>query len=182
MRHGVKLNHLGRTSAHRKALLSKLACDLILHKRIITTLAKAKTLRVYVEPLLTKSKENTTHQRRVVFSYLEDKEAVKELFSIVSEKIASRPGGYTRIIKLGARLGDAAEMAMIELVDFNEIYTNQAADSGKKKRTRRSSGAKKKTEESVTEESKEAVSTEEATEDKENTEPDKNEKGKEPEA
>lgn len=173
MRHGVKLNHLGRTSAHRKALLSRLASELILHKRIITTLAKAKSLRVYIEPLLTKSKENTTHQRRVVFSYLQDKEPVKELFSVVSEKIASRPGGYTRIIKLGTRLGDAAEMALIELVDFNETYSKGASGAGKKKRTRRSSGAKKKsdktaeTEESVSEK-KEAPITSEKNEKEEN--------------
>lgn len=145
MRHGVKLNHLGRTSAHRHALLSGLASELIVHKRIFTTLAKAKALRVYVEPLITKSKTNTTHQRRVVFSYLNDKEAVKELFSTVSPRILERPGGYTRIIKLGARLGDAAETAMIELVDFNELYSGEAAGGGaKKKRTRRSGGARKK--------------------------------------
>lgn len=140
MRHGVKLNHLGRTASHRHALLSALACELILHKRITTTLAKARSLRGYVEPLITKSKTNTTHQRRVVFSYLNDKVAVTELFSTVSEKIATRPGGYTRIIKLGKRLGDAAEMALIELVDFNEVYSNTAPSAGKKKRTRRSGG------------------------------------------
>lgn len=144
MRHGAKFNHLGRTASHRHALLSGLACELIRHKRIVTTLAKAKSLRVYVEPLITKSKTNTTHQRRVVFSYLNDKEAVTELFSTVSEKIATRPGGYTRIIKLGKRLGDAAEMAMIELVDFNEVYSNEAPAAGKKKRTRRSGSSKKK--------------------------------------
>ena len=137
MRHRVKLNHLGRKSAHRKALLSHLASDLIKNKRIITTLAKAKALRVYVEPLITKSKSNTTHQRRTVFSYLQDKEAVTELFGEVSAKIGSRAGGYTRIIKLGARYGDAAEMALIELVDYNEIYSNEQAAPGKKKRTRR---------------------------------------------
>lgn len=144
MRHGVKLNHLGRTAAHRHALLSGLASELIVHKRIFTTLAKARALRVYVEPLITKSKTNTTHQRRVVFSYLNDKEAVKELFATVSPKVADRPGGYTRIIKLGARLGDAAETAMIELVDFNETYSKEAAGAGKKKRTRRSAGGTKK--------------------------------------
>lgn len=143
MRHGVKLNHLGRTAAHRHALLSGLACELFLNKRITTTLAKARALRVYAEPLITKSKTNTTHQRRVVFSYLNDKAAVTELFSNISAKVADRPGGYTRIIKLGTRLGDAAEMALIELVDFNEIYTKEA-QGGKKKRTRRSGGAKKK--------------------------------------
>lgn len=184
MRHGVKLNHLGRTSAHRKALLSKLACDLILHKRIITTLAKAKSLRVFVEPLLTKSKENTTHQRRVVFSYLQDKEAVKELFGTVSEKIASRPGGYTRIIKLGSRLGDAAEMAMIELVDFNEIYTNQAPGAGKKRRTRRGSGggAKKKTAETVAEETQETETAPETDASKNDAGSDDKEKEARPEA
>ena len=144
MRHGVKLNHLGRTSAHRHALLSGLAVELINHKRIFTTLAKARALRGYVEPLITKSKTNTTHQRRVVFSYLNDKEAVTELFATISPKVADRPGGYTRIIKLGARLGDAAETAMIELVDFNEVYTTEGPGAGKKKRTRRSGGARKK--------------------------------------
>jgi large subunit ribosomal protein L17 len=147
MRHGVKLNHLGRTASHRHALLSGLACELILHKRIITTLAKAKALRVYVEPLLTKSKTNTTHQRRVVFSYLNDKRAVTELFGSISEKIANRPGGYTRIIKLGTRIGDAAEVAMIELVDFNEVYSKAAPGAGKKRRTRRSGSTKKKSSE-----------------------------------
>lgn len=144
MRHGVKLNHLGRTASHRHALLSGLACELIAHKRITTTLAKARALRVYVEPLITKSKTNTTHQRRVVFSYLNDKAAIKELFGVISEKVASRPGGYTRIIKLGIRLGDASEMALIELVDFNEIYTKDAAGGAKKKRTRRSGGGGRK--------------------------------------
>src|SRR5678809_288897 len=122
MRHGDKIKNLGRKKAHRDALLSNLACQLITHKRITTTVAKAKALRTYVEPLITKSKENTTHQRRIVFSYLQDKEAIKELFDVVSVKIAGRPGGYTRVIKLGTRPGDNAEMAMIELVDFNEIY------------------------------------------------------------
>lgn len=138
------MNPLGRKSAHRKMLLSNLACELIRHKRITTTLAKARALRVYVEPLLTKAKTNTTHQRRVVFSYLQEKEAITELFGPISEKIAARPGGYTRIIKLGQRLGDAAEMAMIELVDFNEIYTKDAPGAGKKKRTRRRGTGKKK--------------------------------------
>lgn len=167
MRHGAKFNHLGRTASHRHALLSGLACELIRHKRIVTTLAKAKALRVYVEPLLTKSKTNTTHQRRVVFSYLNDKDAVTELFSTVSEKIASRPGGYSRIIKLGKRLGDAAEMAMIELVDFNEVYSNEAPSGGKKKRTRRSGGSKKKTTEATTEETKETTAEEEKPADEE---------------
>src|ERR1700760_1486715 len=122
MRHGDKINNLGRKKEHRKALLSNLACQLIAHKRIVTTLAKAKALRTHIEPLITKAKDNTTHQRRVVFSYLQDKEAVTELFSTIAEKVAGRPGGYTRIIKLGTRVGDNAETALIELVDFNEIY------------------------------------------------------------
>jgi large subunit ribosomal protein L17 len=146
MRHGVKLNHLGRTSAHRKALLSNLACELIQHKRIITTLAKAKALRVHIEPILTKAKTDTTHQRRVVFSYLQDKAAVKELFGTISEKIAARPGGYTRIIKLGTRMGDNAETALIELVDFNTVYSKEttAKETGAK-RTRMSGGRRKAT-------------------------------------
>ena len=144
MRHGDKIKNLGRTQAHRKALLSNLAAQLITHKRIVTTLAKARSLRTFVEPLITKSKENTTHQRRVVFSYLQDKDAVKELFGIVSEKVASRPGGYTRIIKLGTRVGDNAELAMIELVDFNEIYGKGKAEAKEPaRRTRRSGGGKK---------------------------------------
>lgn len=136
MRHGKKDNHLGRKTAHRHAMLSNMACSLIVHKRIETTVAKAKALRMYVEPLLTKSKEDNTHNRRVVFSYLTDKEAVKELFGVVAEKIASRPGGYTRIIKLPNRLGDNAEMCMMELVDFNETMLALSAD--KPARTRRS--------------------------------------------
>jgi len=119
MRHGKKFNHLSRKSAHRRAMLSNMATSLIMHKRITTTLAKAKALRVYVEPLITRSKDDTTHSRRVVFSYLQSKEAITELFRDISPKVAERPGGYTRIIKLGTRLGDNAEMAMIELVDFN---------------------------------------------------------------
>lgn len=147
MRHGDKQNNLGRKKAHREALLSNLTCQLIQHKRIVTTLAKAKALRVYAEPLITKAKENTTHQRRIVFSYLQDKEAIKELFGAVSEKVAGRPGGYTRIIKLGTRAGDAAETAMIELVDFNEVYGKGKEDKKEgAKRTRRAGGAKKKTE------------------------------------
>src|SRR5918998_2282075 len=142
MRHGDKINNLGRKKAHRDALLSNLSAQLIQHKRIVTTLAKAKALRVYVEPLITKSKENTTHQRRIVFSYLQDKEAIKELFSTVSEKVGGRPGGYTRVIKLGARPGDNAEMAMIELVDYNEIYGKGKEDVKEPaKRTRRDGGA-----------------------------------------
>jgi len=144
MRHGDKINNLGRTASHRKALLSNLTIQLIAHKRIVTTLAKAKALRTFVEPLITKAKENTTHQRRIVFSYLQDKEAITELFGTIAEKIAGRPGGYTRIIKLGARAGDAAETAMIELVDFNDIYGKGKGDSKETgKRTRRAGGKKK---------------------------------------
>jgi large subunit ribosomal protein L17 len=143
MRHAKKFNHLGRTASHRKAMLANMATSLILHKRIMTTIAKAKALRKYVEPLITKSKSDTTHSRRVVFSYLQDKTSAQVLFNEVAEKVADRPGGYTRIIKLGNRLGDNADMCMIELVDFNEIY--QKEDTAKKTRTRRSrrSGGKK---------------------------------------
>ena len=142
MRHGNKVNHLGRKSAHRKAMLSNMACSLIQHKRINTTVAKAKALRGYVEPLMTKSKTDSTHSRRTVFSYLQSKEAVTELFREVAPRIAEREGGYTRIIRTGYRLGDNAEMCMIELVDFNEIYTNEKA----KKTTRRSRRGGKKEE------------------------------------
>jgi large subunit ribosomal protein L17 len=147
MRHGDKIKNLSRTASHRKALLSNLAVQLITHKSIVTTLAKAKALRIYVEPLITKSKENSTHQRRIVFSYLQDKVAVTELFDNIAGKVAGRPGGYTRIIKLGARVGDNAETALIELVDFNEIYgkgKGEAKDTAKK--TRRSSSSRKKAE------------------------------------
>src|SRR5271154_253529 len=139
MRHGKKVNHLGRTNSHRKAMLGNMATSLILHKRITTTLAKAKALRVYVEPILTKAKSDTTHSRRIVFSYLQDKDAVTILFREIAEKIASRPGGYTRIVKMENRLGDNAEMALIELVDYNTVY---GADTGKaeKKSTRRRGG------------------------------------------
>jgi large subunit ribosomal protein L17 len=144
MRHGDKIKNLSRTASHRKALLSNLAIQLITHKRIVTTLAKAKALRVYVEPLITKAKENTTHQRRVVFSYLQDKDAIVELFGPVATKIAGRPGGYTRIIKLGARVGDNAETAMIELVDYNEIYGKGKGETKEAvKKTRRSARGKK---------------------------------------
>jgi large subunit ribosomal protein L17 len=135
MRHGKKFNHLGRTASHRKAMLSNMAASLITHKRINTTLAKAKELKKYVEPLVTRSKTDSTHNRRMVFSYLQNKDAVTELFREVSVKVGDRPGGYTRIIKTGTRLGDNAEMAMIELVDFNEIYTNAKKEA--KKSTRR---------------------------------------------
>ncbi len=144
MRHGKKINHLGRTASHRKAMLSNMASSLILHKRISTTLAKAKALRQYVEPLITKSKADTTHNRRVVFSYLQDKETVKVLFDEVSEKITARPGGYTRIIKTGNRLGDNAEMCIMELVDFNELLL--AEKEPQKAKTRRSRRGGKKDE------------------------------------
>jgi large subunit ribosomal protein L17 len=141
MRHGDKVNNLGRKSSHRKATLANMACALIEHKRIFTTVAKARALRVYVEPLLTKSKEDTTHSRRTVFAYLKNKEIVSTLFKDISPKIAERNGGYTRIIKTGFRPGDAADTALIELVDFNEIYTSNKAAGGatetKKKTTRR---------------------------------------------
>ncbi|MFC3200054.1 50S ribosomal protein L17 [Parapedobacter deserti] len=142
MRHGKKFNHLGRTASHRKAMLSNMATSLIKHKRITTTLAKAKALRQYVEPLITKSKDDTTHSRRTVFSYLQDKEAVTILFREISEKVANRPGGYTRIIKLENRLGDNAEMAFIELVDYNEIYKKDGVAT-ERKSTRRRGGKKK---------------------------------------
>lgn len=142
MRHGKKINHLGRTASHRSALLSNMACSLIEHKRINTTVAKAKALRVYVEPLLTKSKEDNTHNRRTVFSYLQSKEAVTELFRIVAPKIADRNGGYTRIIKTGFRPGDAADTALIELVDFNEIYNPNADEKKATRRSRRSTAKK----------------------------------------
>lgn len=157
MRHGKKFNHLGRTASHRRALLSNLAIALITHKRINTTVAKAKALQTYVEPLLTKSKTDDTNNRRVVFSYLQDKEAVTELFRTVAPKIANRPGGYTRIIKTGFRLGDGADTAMIELVDFNDIYTNAKVE---KKATTRRSKKSTKTEEATP--ATETESTEEA--------------------
>lgn len=141
MRHGKKFNHLGRTAPHRKAMLSNMASSLILHKRISTTVAKAKALRVYVEPLITKSKTDSTHSRRVVFSYLQDKETVKELFDEVAQKVNDRPGGYTRIIKMGNRLGDNADMCMMELVDYNELLL--ADKEPAKAKTRRSRRGKK---------------------------------------
>lgn len=143
MRHGKKFNHLGRTAAHRKAMLSNMACSLIEHKRINTTVAKAKELRKFVEPLVTRSKVDSTHNRRIVFSYLKNKHAVSELFREVVAKVGERPGGYTRIIKTGNRLGDNAEMCMIELVDFNELYTNEKAKTKKSRRSRRAGGSKK---------------------------------------
>lgn len=145
MRHGKKFNHLGRTAPHRKAMLSNMATSLILHKRINTTVAKAKALRVYIEPLLTKAKDDTTHNRRIVFSYLQDKYAVAELFRSIAPKIAERNGGYTRIIKTGFRQGDAADMAMIELVDFNELYNPKAEEKKTTRRSRRSATPAKET-------------------------------------
>lgn len=142
MRHNKAINHLGRKSGHRKALLSNMATSLILHKRITTTVAKAKALKSYVEPLITKSKDDTTHNRRVVFSYLKSKEAVTELFRNVAPKVADRPGGYTRVLHVGFRQGDAAEMAIIELVDFNEAALASAEKTAAKKTTRRSRAKK----------------------------------------
>ncbi len=143
MRHGDKIKNLSRTASHRAALLSNLTCQLIEHKRITTTLAKAKSLRVYAEPIITRCKVDNMHNRRIVFSYLQDKEAIKELFGVISDKIADRPGGYTRIIKLPRRMGDAADMAMIELVDFNEIYgkESEAKSAKKTRRSRRGSSS-----------------------------------------
>jgi large subunit ribosomal protein L17 len=151
MRHGKKFNHLSRTASHRKAMLSNMACSLIEHKRINTTVAKAKALRVFVEPILTKAKKDTTPNRRLVFSYLQNKDAVTELFRTVAPKIADRQGGYTRIIKTGFRLGDAADTAMMELVDFNELYN---ANASEKKTTRRSRRATPKKAETVVVEEK----------------------------
>lgn len=143
MRHGKKVNHLSRTDSHRRAMLANMASSLILHKRITTTLAKAKALRVYVEPIITKSKDDTTHSRRTVFSYLQNKEVVSILFRDIAAKVANRPGGYTRILKMGNRLGDNASMALIELVDYNEVYTSGDAAAEKKTTRRRGSKAKK---------------------------------------
>lgn len=148
MRHRKSFNHLGRTSSHRKAMLSNMAASLILHKRITTTVAKAKALRSYVEPLITKSKDDTTHSRRVAFSYLQSKEAVTELFREIAKKVGDRPGGYTRILKLGNRLGDNADMAMMELVDFNETMLGEKS-TAKGKTSRRRRGSKKKAAETV---------------------------------
>ncbi len=165
MRHGKKVDKLGRTDSHRKAMLANMATSLIKHKRITTTLAKARALRKYVEPLITKSKNDTTHSRRTVFAYLKDKEAVTILFREISEKVASRPGGYTRIIKLENRLGDNAEMAFIELVDYNEIYGQTAKEE--KKATRRRGGKKKATEKTAEVEVAEEVEVTEEVKDEE---------------
>ena len=163
MRHGKKFNHLGRKAAHRKSMLANMSCSLIEHKRIKTTLAKAKSLRLYVEPLITKSKNDTTHSRRIVFSYLKQKEAVTELFGDIASNVADRPGGYVRILKLGNRLGDNAQMALIELVDYNEEY---ATDKPKKKKTRRRSTSKivESVAEEINEEVKEEAPVEEVKE------------------
>lgn len=158
MRHRKKFNHLGRKTAHRKAMLANMACSLVLHKRIETTTAKAKALKMYMEPLITKSKLDTTHSRRVVFSYLKQKEAVTELFRDISVKVMNRPGGYLRILKTGNRLGDNAEMCMVELVDYNETYTEAKVEA--KKTTRR----RKKTTEEVATETVKAVEETKATE------------------
>jgi large subunit ribosomal protein L17 len=169
MRHGDKINNLSRTASHRKALLSNLSCQLIMHKRITTTLAKAKALRTHIEPLITKTKKavdkvSNMHQTRIIFSYLQDKAATKELFTVIAPKVAARPGGYTRIIKLGTRLGDNAEKAMIELVDFNEIYGNSITTAAAPaKKTRRAGGAKKKADETVAETTVAPEATPEAT-------------------
>lgn len=149
MRHLGSVNHLGRTSTHRKAMLSNMAASLILHKRITTTIAKARSLKVYVEPLITKSKEDTTHSRRVVFGYLQNKEAVNELFREVSAKIMNRPGGYTRILKTGFRSGDNADMCIIELVDYNENMLAAATPKAKAAKKSRRAGAKKKADAAV---------------------------------
>ncbi|MDJ0644998.1 MAG: 50S ribosomal protein L17 [Flavobacteriaceae bacterium] len=157
MRHGKKFNHLSRKTAHRRAMLANMACSLIEHKRINTTVAKAKAVRQFVEPLITKSKEDTTHNRRIVFGYLRNKHAVTELFREISTKVADRPGGYVRIIKLGNRLGDNADMAMLELVDYNEVYNPK----GKKKTTRRRRRGGKKAEAVATPPAAETKATEE---------------------
>ncbi|UJP66754.1 50S ribosomal protein L17 [Mongoliitalea daihaiensis] len=160
MRHGKKFNHLGRTASHRKAMLSNMATSLILHKRISTTLAKAKELKKYVEPLITRAKEDSTHNRRIVFSYLQSKEAIKTLFGEVVEKVGERNGGYTRIIKTGFRLGDNAEMCIIEMVDFNELMLKDAKPAKKTtRRSRRGSGK-------AADASNEATDTTESTEEK----------------
>ena len=149
MRHNKKFNHLGRKSAHRNAMLANMACSLILNKRIVTTVAKAKALRIYVEPMITRSKDDSTVSRRTVFAMLQNKEAVTELFREISQKVENRPGGYTRIIKLGTRLGDSAEMCMMELVDYNEIYTGNDKKAAKAVKATRRRSTKKKAEATV---------------------------------
>ncbi|MBK7503877.1 MAG: 50S ribosomal protein L17 [Bacteroidetes bacterium] len=154
MRHGNKINHLGRTYSHRKALLKNLAAALLIQKRITTTLAKAKELRVFVEPIITKSKTNTTHSRRIAFGYLQSKTAIKELFDVVSPKVGDRPGGYTRIVRIGNRFGDNAEMVIMELVDFNELYQTTTKTTDAKAKKSRRAGAKVKAEKAVVVEDK----------------------------
>ncbi len=167
MRHKRVINHLGRTSSHRKSMLANMASSLILHKRISTTTAKAKALKTFVEPLITKSKEDSTHSRRLVFSYLQDKSAVAELFREISPKIAERPGGYTRILKTGNRIGDNAEMCILELVDYNEAMSGK--ETSKTKSARRRRGTKKKTEETEKQSPKPAPKTVKSKEVKEET-------------
>ena len=163
MRHGKKVNHLGRTSSHRKAMLSNMASSLILHKRISTTVAKAKSLRIFIEPLVTRSKEDSTHNRRMVFGYLQDKKAVSELFREISKKIMERPGGYTRILKTGPRIGDNAAMCIIEFVDYNEAMLGLKKEEKKATRRRRSISGRKKAVKEVEEQSEVAEEIEEAT-------------------
>ena len=167
MRHGKKFNHLGRKAAHRKALLRNMAISLIEHKAIKTTLPKARELRKFIEPLITKAKSDTMHSRRTVFSYLQNKEAVKELFGEISERVGERPGGYTRILKIGNRRGDNAEMAYIELVDFNEYEYSQGSEAGgsRRRRRRRKGGAKKATQQAAAVVEEEVVEAEELSED-----------------
>ncbi len=178
MRHGKKINHLGRKSAHRRAMLANMASSLILNKRVQTTTAKAKALRTYIEPLITKAKDDRTHSRRVVFRYLQNKEAVSELFREVAEKVSDRPGGYTRILKTGTRLGDNAEMCFIELVDYNENYISSAEAKSKtsKRRRRRGGGSKKKTEETSEQATAESTTGEETKTDNTKLEESKEEK------
>jgi len=181
MRHGKRFNHLGRTTSHRKAMLSNMASSLFVNKRINTTLAKAKELRKYVEPLITKAKSDTTHSRRVVFSYLQNKESVQALFNEVADRVADRPGGYTRIIKLGNRLGDAAEMAMVELVDFNDLLIKESAPKKTKTRRRKKGSTKATSEDAVKADDKKAVAASEEVKDSK-PEASKDEKEKDTEA
>lgn len=166
MRHGKRFNHLGRTTSHRKAMLSNMASSLFVNKRINTTLAKAKALRKYVEPLITKAKSDSTHSRRVVFSYLQDKESLQALFNEVADRVADRPGGYTRIIKLGNRLGDSAEMAMVELVDFNDLLIKESAPKKTKTRRRKKGSTKAQSDETVKADDKKAEAEKEEVKDR----------------
>jgi len=179
MRHGKRFNHLSRKAPHRKSMLSNMASSLIIHKKIETTVAKAKALRTYVEPLITKSKSDTTHSRRQVFSLLQDKNSVNELFNNVSEKIADRPGGYTRIIKMGNRLGDNAEMCVIELVDYNLLLLGEEKDKktkSRRRRRRRKTSQKPVDDKSIASKSKDEKSKEDNNNDKKNTKKDKKDK------